>query len=314
MTLHQGYLVGESTVLPIIREVCDAIYTALKGKYLKPPNTQDEWRAVASSFHDKWNMPHVIGAVDGKHVRISKPRRSGSLFHNYKHFFSIVLFALVDADYRFLYVDVGAEGRASDSSLWKYSAFHKDLYGEKNVLNLPPAEAFPGFKEKLNYYVVGDDAFEMGPNLMKPYPSTKLSMRQRIFNFRLSRARRVVENAFGILSTRFRILRREIEMEPENATKVVLACVALHNYLSAEAPAAYLPREATDWEGKDYTQHKGIWRAERAMVGGPPSAVRNRSEKVKDMRDHLSSWCIQKEGELQFQYDVVLEHDFYFDR
>ena len=151
--------------------------------FIQSPSTEAEWKAVSQTFHDKWNMPHVLGALDGKHVRISKPRKSGSLYHNYKHFFSIVLFALVDADYKFLYVDVGAEGRASDSSLWKYSAFHKDIEKEENPLSVPKPENFPGFQNKLPYYFIGDDAFEMSESLMKPYPTTRLSLKQRIFNY-----------------------------------------------------------------------------------------------------------------------------------
>ena len=259
-------------------------------------------------------MPHVIGAIDGKHIRITKPNKSGSLFYNYKNFFSIILFALVDADYKFLYVDVGAEGRASDSTLWKNSDLNNDLQAEDNPLGMPAPAPFPGYVGDLPFYVVADDAFQMTENVMKPFPTTLLTMIQRIFNYRLSRARRIVENAFGILATRFRILRREIEMCPKHATVVVLACVALHNYLRTVAPHAYIPRPATDWEDKDYRQHKGIWRGERALPGGQPTQIRNRSEKVKAMRNNLANWCLTKEGELPYQFQTVLQHDFYFER
>ena len=259
-------------------------------------------------------MPHVLGAVDGKHIRIKKPKKSGSLYYNYKNFFSVVLFALVDADYKFLYVDVGAEGRSSDSTIWKYSSFHKDLESEENPLGVPAAAPFPGFDKDLSYFFVGDDAFEMSLHLMKPYPTTQLTMPQRLLNYRVSRVRRVVENSFGILATRFRIFRREIDMEPHHVQLVVLACVALHNYLRTEAPNVYLPKEATDWEGKDYSQHKGLWRAEKGLAGGEPNKARNRSMEVKEMRNDLARWCMTKEGELKYQYDVVFEHDFYFER
>ena len=247
-------------------------------------------------------------------MRIKKPNKSGSLFYNYKNFFSIVLFGLVDADYKFLYVDVGAEGRSSDSTLWKYSSFHKDLVTEGNPLGMPEPSSFPGYQGELPYYFVADDAFEMSLNLMKPFPTRNLTMQQRIFNYRLSRNRRIVENAFGILATRFRILRREIEMTPANASVVVLACVSLHNFLRVEAGESYIPREATDWEDRNYAQHKGIWRGEAAMPGGQPNRARNRSEKVKDMRSNLARWCMTKEGDLPHQYDLVLANDFYFDR
>ena len=47
---------------------------------------------------------------------LRQPRNSGSTFYNYKHQFSIVLMALADADYNFLYVDVGRQGRISDGA------------------------------------------------------------------------------------------------------------------------------------------------------------------------------------------------------
>ena len=221
---------------------------------------------------------------------------------------------MVDGDYNFRYVDVGAEGRSSDSTLWKFSSFLKDLKKSDNPLNFPGPEPFPGYRGDLPYFFVADDAFEMTQNLMKPFPSNNLTMPQRIFNYRLSRARRIVENAFGILATRFRILRREIEMEPENAAEVVMACVVLHNYLRKNAAAAYIPREATDWEDRDYRQHRGIWRGEAALPGGEATTASNRCLLVKNMRNRLADWCLTREGELMYQYNVVFQHDFFFQR
>lgn len=63
-------------------------------------------------------MPHCLGAVDGKHFRIEAPPDSGSLYYNYKNFYSIVMMAVVNQDYEFIQVDVGAEGRCSDGGIW----------------------------------------------------------------------------------------------------------------------------------------------------------------------------------------------------
>jgi len=57
------------------------------------PQESDEWLRVASEFENKWQYPHCIGALDGKHVAIIPPPNSGSLYYNYKHFNSIVLLA-----------------------------------------------------------------------------------------------------------------------------------------------------------------------------------------------------------------------------
>ena len=146
---------------------------------------------------------------------------------------------------------------------------------------------------------------------MKPFPSKELTVAQRIYNYRVSRARRVVENAFGILATRFRILRREIDMDPEGARDVVMACVALHNYIKATTPNVYVARPSTDWERKDYRVHKGIWRREVPLEGGDRSLCkRNHSLFVKNLRQRLMYWCLTKEGECKWQYKIILKSLF----
>lgn len=72
------------------------------------------WLKIAKEFNKRANFPNCLGAVDGKHIRIIKPERSGSLYMNYKHYFSIGLLAIADANYKFIYVDVGSYGKDSD--------------------------------------------------------------------------------------------------------------------------------------------------------------------------------------------------------
>jgi len=82
-----------------------------------PEKTEKDWVNTANNFYRRTQFPNCIGAVDGKHVRIKMPTGSGSLFYNYKHFFSILLLALVAVNYCFIAVDVGAVGKSSDSSV-----------------------------------------------------------------------------------------------------------------------------------------------------------------------------------------------------
>ena len=79
------------------------------------PNTPEGWKEIAQQFEERWNLPHACGALDGKHVAIRKPRNSGSLCYNYKGFFFVVLMALVDANYQFMWVDAGGMGLMSDA-------------------------------------------------------------------------------------------------------------------------------------------------------------------------------------------------------
>lgn len=78
------------------------------------PSTPAEWKNVAADFYDKWNNPNTLGAMDGKHVVFRAPRSAGSHYYNYKGIHSIMLLAIVDANYQFIYIDVGTNGRISD--------------------------------------------------------------------------------------------------------------------------------------------------------------------------------------------------------
>lgn len=107
---------------------------------------------------------------------------------------------MVDANYKFIFVDVGAAGRAGDAGVFGDSTLKRAL--ELNSLDLPSPRTLSGIATKIDHHIVGDDAFPLTRQIMKPYPHRNLEKKQRIYNYRLSRARRVVENAFGILAHR----------------------------------------------------------------------------------------------------------------
>ena len=232
----------------------------------------DEWKKVAEDFETKWNYPNCVGALDGKHVMLQKPPKSGSSHFNYKHTFSVVLMALVDADYRFIYVNVGAQGRMSDAGVFANSRLSKLM--ERNKLNLPaPRQLTNDFT--CPYMVVGDEAFPLRENLMKPYHRTGLVNKEIIFNYRLSCARRVVENAFGILANGFRIFRAPIPLKVSSVKKVVLAATALHNYLRTRRMLQSDPVERVDYEDTGTGNiTSGNWRSTHSERGLAPLPVR----------------------------------------
>lgn len=159
-----------------------------------------------------WQFPNCAGAIDKKHIVLQAPGLSGSQFYNYKNAHSIVLLAVVDAQYRFTYVNIGAYRRQSDGNVFKNSSLGKSL--AKKTLNLPPAKCLPQStsNKTLPYVFVGDEAFPLMKNLMRPFPGRNLQLDKTIFNYRLSRACRIVENAFGILSSMWWVFRRLIAL------------------------------------------------------------------------------------------------------
>ena len=170
-----------------------------------------EWKAVADEFEECWNFPNCIGAIDGKHIVMKRPINSGLYYFNYKGTFSVILLAFVNADYKFIFIDVGCNGRISDGGVFRNSPLSKVL--SENTLDIPNTRNFEPGRE-LPYVIVADDAFPLKNHIMKPYALCNLTIHQRIFNYHLCRARRIMENAFGILASRFRVFLTPMLLSP----------------------------------------------------------------------------------------------------
>ncbi|KAK5650676.1 hypothetical protein RI129_001705 [Pyrocoelia pectoralis] len=226
-----SYRMGDRTVAKIVNEVSAAIWTNLQPLYVPKPTTE-KWKTISLDFEKKWHFPHCIGAVDGKHIIIKKPPKTGSSFYNYKQNCSIVLMASVDANYKFTTIDVGSIGRFSDANIFASSPLGKKMM--RQTLGIPQPTLFGTGEEGLLPYVfVGDEAFPLTENFMRPYPRRSVTgnHENKVFNYRLSRARQCVECAFGILASRFRVFRKPFEIKVESVVNVTKAACILHNYL-----------------------------------------------------------------------------------
>lgn len=220
---------GATTIGIIVDSVCSAIWKLLSPIYLPSPKKED-WIKIANDFNEIWNFPNCVGAIDGKHISIICPPGAGSEYYNYKGYHSIVLQAVVDAHAKFVVIDVGDYGRSSDSGIFKESLFGKKLINNK--LNLPaPKKIDQNINEDFPFVFVGDEAYPLLPNLMRPFPRRQLTNEKRIYNYRLSRARRIVECAFGIMVKRFNVLENKMLVGPEKATKITRAICVLHNLI-----------------------------------------------------------------------------------
>ena len=161
---------GVSNVHDIIRETCDVIWDVLSPMELPEPKARD-WKRIADGFYSGWNFPNCLGALDGKHIVMQTPPKSGSRFFNYKGTLSIVLMALIDDDYRFTCVDIGDYGSNSDGAVFKNCAFGKAFMN--NELDVPPPTSIPNYPSSgpVPYRFVADEAFPLHYDLMKPFAS-----------------------------------------------------------------------------------------------------------------------------------------------
>ena len=129
-SLQYHWRVGRTTICKFVPQVCKAILKEFQQEYLVCPTDPEDWKKIEERFRNRWK--------DGKHIAIKKPKKSCSEYFNYKGYFSLVLLALVDADYKFLWVNAGASGSSSDAQIFNRSKLKRRI--ENGTLGLPPPE------------------------------------------------------------------------------------------------------------------------------------------------------------------------------
>lgn len=180
------------------------------------------------------------------------------------------MLAVVDHEYCFSYIDVGANGNASDGGVFKNSSLSRML--EDGLL-------------PTNGVIVGDAAFPLKKYLLKPYPGAQLNVAEKVFNYRLSRARRISENAFGILVARFRVFEKPIPTNVDTVDAIVCAACALHNWLRKNS-RSYITPTCVDREDSDGQIIEGTWRSEIVPLQSISDQLRgNHSITAKEKRD-----------------------------
>ena len=135
----------------------------------------------------------------------------------------------MDVGQKFAIVDVGSCGSNSDAGVFSRFQFGKRLVTDRLDLR-QDVDSYTGLT------FVGDDAFPLRGNLMKPFPNRQLTHEKELFNYRLSRARNSVECTFGRISQMWRILLRQMDEQPESVTDAVKAITVLHNFLIIQEP------------------------------------------------------------------------------
>lgn len=168
---------------------------------------------------------------------------------------------------------------------------------------MPNDAKLPDSTKTTPHFFVADAAFPLKTNLMRPFPGQNLSEEKDIFNYRLSRARRTIENSFGILVARWRVLRNTINLLPENVEKVVLACIVLHNFIMLnDNDKLYCPQNYLDWEDENHITHDGTWRQGNQPLNSVQNLRSNNSTKnAINVRNTLMKYFVD-EGAVPFQF------------
>nr|CAI5838516.1 unnamed protein product [Callosobruchus analis] len=274
--LSFSYRISHCAILNKVYETCLAIWQCFCSTHMSLP-TIEEWKNIALDFYNKWNFPNCIGCIDGKHIRIICPKKTGSTFFNYKSYFSIVLQGIADANYKFIAVEVGAYGRQSDGGTFSDSNIYQRL--EAKTLNIPAP-----------YVLLGDDAYPLKTYLLKPYSRQRPGIEERIFNYRLSRARPYVECAFGILVAKWRCLKTELQIAPDKVDIIVKCVCLLHNIIIDMEGLSSLNIPAMGLEA----EHNPVSRR-----------YNNYGRSANDAREAFKTYFVSPAGKVPFQYNLI---------
>lgn len=205
----------------IVQETCAAIVEKLLPLYVQFPSG-DALKEVT----DKWGIPQCSSSVDGSHIQVKPPARNHTDYYNRKGWYSMLAQAVVDYKYLFQNLCIGWPGSVHDARVSANSSISKKI----NSGELLAGGETCVRRRRLPLFLLGDSAYPLLPWLIKPFSfSSSLSSWQKLCNYRISRARVVVECAFGRLKGRWRRLSKQMDLHIDNVPNVITACCVLHN-------------------------------------------------------------------------------------
>ena len=196
-------------------------------------------------------------------------------------------------------------GRNSDGGNWSQGRLKNGL--EKNTLNLPDPTPLHGRNYPLPYACTEDHAFPLTAYMMKSYPQKTLSLEKRIFNYRLSRMRRISENAYGILANRWRVFRKPFLLEPEKVKAITLTVLTLHSWLRKESDIGkvYFSPPLVDREDPETGEIiEGSWRKEiptKSWKSLSNTRAHNTANEAKRIREEFTDY-FTNEGYIPWQW------------
>ena len=217
-----SFNVGKTTAIEAFKDVIGAL-KQLKDEYIKFPETRSEKDKVIAGFNNLSKIKNILGAVDGTHYQIRQPSNNARDYWSRYARYDVAAQAVCDSEYRFLHFACIFPGSMHDARIFGISSM-SGMVAE-------------GFREPTHQYgdeavapfLLGDSAYGLSASLMKPFSDMSSDPKERHFNKELSRARVKIENAFGIMNGRFRILTHVLNDDIALVGNIILSCAILHN-------------------------------------------------------------------------------------
>ncbi|XP_022822954.1 putative nuclease HARBI1 isoform X2 [Spodoptera litura] len=213
-----GTLMSQQSVSRAIRDVTAALnHPAVATKWIRFPQNRQERDAIKRRFYERFNIPSVIGCIDGTHVAIIRPSENEERFFNRKHFHSRNVMIISDADLMILSVDASYGGASHDSFVWNQHPVKQHLIDLNN--------------NGENVFLLGDSGYAQREYMMTPIIDAPQGSPEEYYTKLHCMARNTVERTIGVLKNRWRCLLRHrvLHYHPDVAAKIINACCVLHN-------------------------------------------------------------------------------------
>ena len=206
--------VGKSTAIEATQDVVGALYE-LRNEHIHFPETEEESLKSIATFRDLSRLPNIVGAIDGTHVRIIAPINNAADYYSRYQHYDFIIQAVADGQKIFLDFASGYPGSMHDARVLRNSTLF--ARAERREVLTEPVSNTAG--QPMGPYLLGDSAYPISSWLIKPYPEGTRDPLEIRFNKELSSARVKVENAFGVLKNRWRIMLKRFDSSIEFATK-----------------------------------------------------------------------------------------------
>ncbi|KAK3098526.1 hypothetical protein FSP39_020316 [Pinctada imbricata] len=187
-----------------------------------------------------------------------------------------------------------------DAEIFNFSELKETI--ENGTIGFPRAEPLPN--DMPFFILLGDDAFALRTYMTKPFSHRNMTVEERIFNYRISRGRRIAENAFGIHANRFQVLLTTMQQDPETVQLIVQTCVCLHTLMRIRYPGlknAVLDQEDDNHQVINGARRNGLNMQDVDNVTGPNRATRA----AKSQREYLKHYFNSSAGSVQWQNNMI---------